>query len=326
MARQILPTLDLRGTAERQGITSTQQTIQAIAGILQTAGAAIQKSRERETLDRITRAIGAGKTSIEAIAEAAKQEQDLGGGLGGGVRRIAGAFAPQQGGIEQRIQQTIIGEKLKQALTPKLQIPEGLEASSATVGPGGRVTQRFTKPKAPKPFEPTKAEKALDKDIKILTDRDRKGKLKASPIQQEKARSRLRKNPSLGEVQPGQIDYAELLEGKPKIKIGKLDKAFGEEAYTLALRDAKDEGLAAGATEASIEADFNAWWDKQVEKEKEDVFREFVPRSEFQVVTESEQPEESTGAITIPRTQAKFDAIPSGTEFRDIDGRIKVKR
>ena len=155
MARQILSPIDIRTAEQRRGLSSSQRNIQAITSILQTIGAAEQKRRERETLDRIVRAIGQGKTDAEAIAAVAGQQPQFGGGVQGILQRIGGAFQPPGGGgIRQSIQQTIIGQRLQQALRPpRAQIPPGLEPTGATVGPTGAVTRRFGLPKAAKPVK-----------------------------------------------------------------------------------------------------------------------------------------------------------------------------
>lgn len=110
--RQILPTLDLRTQAQRQGITRTQQTVQAIANILQTVGLAEQQRRNRQTLDRITRAISGGANTIEAIAAAAEQRPEFSTGIPGVLQKIGGAFQPS-GGMGQAIQQAIIGQTIE---------------------------------------------------------------------------------------------------------------------------------------------------------------------------------------------------------------------
>lgn len=107
--RQIL---DLRTQAQRQGISRTQQTAQAIADILKTTGKAAQVWRERQTLDRITRAISEGATTVEAIAAATRQEPQFSTGIPGALQRFGGAFQPSTGGM----QQAIIGNVLQQAL------------------------------------------------------------------------------------------------------------------------------------------------------------------------------------------------------------------
>lgn len=118
MPRQVLPLVDFRTQAQRQGITSTQQTVQAISGILQTLGAAEQKRRDRLMLDRITRAISGGATTVEAIAAITREDAQLSKGIPGILQRIGGAFQPG-GGAGQGIQQAIIGGALQRALTPK---------------------------------------------------------------------------------------------------------------------------------------------------------------------------------------------------------------
>jgi hypothetical protein len=107
--RQVLSPIDLRTWSERQGITRTQQTAQAIANILQTVGAAEQKRRERQTLDRITRAIAGGATLPEAVMSVG-QEPEFGAGITGALQRFGGMFQPSPGGMDKTIQQAIIGQ------------------------------------------------------------------------------------------------------------------------------------------------------------------------------------------------------------------------
>ncbi|KKN73476.1 hypothetical protein LCGC14_0400510 [marine sediment metagenome] len=143
MAQQVLSLGRLRRPTE-----GTERGAQAIANLLQTLGVAEKKRRERQTLDRIARAMAGGATDVEAIAAVAGQQQEpqFSGGIPGILQRIGGAFQPQGGGIRESIQQTIIGQRLKQALTPKTQIPTGFEPTGVTVGPTGGVTRRFGKP------------------------------------------------------------------------------------------------------------------------------------------------------------------------------------
>lgn len=176
MARRVLPTLDIRTAEQRRGLTARQRNIQAITGILQTLGAAEQKRRERQQLDRIARAIANGATDIEAIAAVARQEAEFSKGIPGVLQRVGGAFQPPGGGgIQQSIQQAIIGQTLQRALTPKPQIPTGLEPAGITVGPKGGVTRRFARPRVPKPvkrkgFSLTE-QKTLSKTIPVVLER-----------------------------------------------------------------------------------------------------------------------------------------------------------
>ena len=110
--RQVMSPIDLRSQAERQGITKTQQTVQAIAGILQTVGAAEQKRRERQTLDKITRAMAGGATIPEAIM-AAEGKPEFSSGISGALQKFGGMFQPSPGGMGQSIQQAIIGQKIQ---------------------------------------------------------------------------------------------------------------------------------------------------------------------------------------------------------------------
>lgn len=281
--RRILSAIDLRTAAERQGITRNMQFAQSLTRILETAGRKEQVRQERQTLDRIATAIAGGATTIEAISAVAKQRPEFGGGFTGGLQRFASAFQPSPGRIGRGIQETTIGSRLREILSPSLLSPE--EQTKAAKIKAGLLPRAE---EAPKAFEQTAAGKARDRDIKFLTDRhktgENKGKLMSTPVQQEAARRRLRANPSLGDIKQGQIDYAEVLEGKPKEKVGLLDKAFGEEAYNEALQEIKDTALAQGATESSVEADFNSWWDKNAaagSKGQPGFGRRLVPRQNF---------------------------------------------
>ncbi len=174
MARQILPTVDLRTPEQRQGLSRSQALAQSLKGIMQTLGASEQKRREREQLDRIVRAIGSlekGDTMVQAIATAAGQEPTFGTGFRGGLQRLAGAFRPSPGGVQQGIQQSIVGAGLKQALAPKFEAPSGEFAQ-------GTVTQRSPTGKISvlqelgKPTKRTKADallKQIDKKIALGT-------------------------------------------------------------------------------------------------------------------------------------------------------------
>jgi hypothetical protein len=133
-----------------------------------------------------------------------------------------------------------------------------------------------------------------NRDIKILTDTDKNGFLKAPSVQQDAARKRLRKNPSLQDIPEGEYDWSGQLEGLPKKHVGKfkwrkpenmLDRAYGKEAYTTALQKIKDAALSQGYTEESAVTDFNKWWDNMATSEDPQGFGQFVvPRMEFQEV------------------------------------------
>jgi len=113
--------VDLRTPEQRRGLTKEQRNIQAITGLMKMLGEAEQARRESQQLDSISRAMAGGATTIEAINAAvneAKQTQ-FSGGVPGILQKIGGAFQPpSRGGIGQNIQQTIIGQRLQQALMP----------------------------------------------------------------------------------------------------------------------------------------------------------------------------------------------------------------
>lgn len=144
MAQQVLPAIDFTGQP-----TNEQRNVQALMGILQTLGRGEQIRREREQLDKISRAIGAGKTDIEAILEVARAEPSFGGGFQGGLQRIGGMFQPSPGGIGRGIQQSVIGSALQQALSPRqtLTVPAG----AGVIDPktGEKIFEQPAKPRGP---------------------------------------------------------------------------------------------------------------------------------------------------------------------------------
>lgn len=154
--------IDLRTSAEREGITKAQQTAQALNNILQTIGQAEQARQERQTLSRIATAIAGGATTIEAISAVAKQKAQFSGGLPGMVQRIGSAFQPSPGGIERGIHENVIGSRLRQILNPALLSPQE-EKEIKLYGqreraPGLTEIQKLTK----QGYNPKEAKEILD--------------------------------------------------------------------------------------------------------------------------------------------------------------------
>ncbi len=178
-------------------------------------------------------------------------------GLSGVFQRIGSAFSQDP---TQQLTQSL----LRQALSPTGQ--------PADLGVPGE----------PEPFDRAKEEKTRERDIKILTGKDSKGKFKASTAARKNARPRLRANKTLIDI-PGGTDFSGFVKGKKKIKVGFLDKAFGEDAFNQALQEVKDQFLEKGISEQSAESEFTKWWDQQAETERNRGDRrfEFVPSSEF---------------------------------------------
>lgn len=159
MARQVLPLVDFRTSAQKQGITANQQTLQSIANILKTVGLAEQKRRERQQLDRVATAIAGGATNLEAINLVASQAPEFSEGLQGVLQKVGGIFSPETGGgIGQDIQQTIIQDALRKALTPSKtpSISEQRAAEAKRVGavPGTPGFEAIAE--GPKTLKPTK--------------------------------------------------------------------------------------------------------------------------------------------------------------------------
>lgn len=113
MARDVMSPIDLRSPAERQGFTRNQQTIQAIAGIMQTIGEAEQARRDSQTLTRITRALASGKSMPEAIMATINQPTEFSGGVQGILQKAGGMFQPSPGLMGKNLQQAMIGQAIQ---------------------------------------------------------------------------------------------------------------------------------------------------------------------------------------------------------------------
>lgn len=170
MARPVLPTLDFRTQAERQGITKTQQTVQSIANILKIVGRAEKARQDTQTLDRVARALSTG--TIEDISTAANQRPSFGGGFQGVLQKIGGAFQPE-GGMRESIIQSIIGMKLQQALATKSLRPIATGPVTSVFDP---ATGQITPTEHPSPRVPTTT---ITTGQKLLTEEDRLARAKA---------------------------------------------------------------------------------------------------------------------------------------------------
>ena len=300
MARQVLPTIDLR-TFE-QGRGESQQNQQAIAGILETMGRAEKARRDSQTLDRVARALSSGGTITEAIA-AVNQEPSFGGGFQGMLQKISGGFSPEGGGMRESILQSIIGQKLQAALQPE--IPAGLALESITESPTGGRTRRFARPGTPSPAAPSKQQSQRDRDLATI---DNKNK---SDFQKDEARKRLDQDPSQPRKPvPSGGTYDEFLEEaeeQQKEKVGTFrdkNNDFGKTAYDATLRIVEDEARLQGLDPKQAKQDFDRWWDARVKEERTSfigpgIFEKnvTVPRAEFQGGVNSDLDETAAAAI-----------------------------
>ena len=294
--RRILSAIDLRSSAEREGITKTQQTVTALAKILETAGQAEQVRQERQDLDGIATALAGGATITEAIA-AAKQKPEFSGGITGLLQRGASAFQPQPGRIGQGIQEDAIGSRLREILSPSLLSREE-EREIKLFGQRDR-------PGAAAVAAPTKQQTQRDRDLAII------GNDKKSDFQKAEARKRLDKDPSQprNPLPPGGT-YDEFLEQAEKEAIGTLKEGglFGKKAYAAALKLVEDEARKQGFEPKDAKVDFDRWWDARVASERGGVVRRFKtntvkPRSEFQELDAGDLSDEDLIKILQNKTQ-----------------------
>ena len=117
MARQII---DLRTPAQKRGETGLQQSAQVFADLFDTIGQAEQNRQERQSLERITKAISESAT-IEEITAAASQVPGFSPGITGGLQRFASAFQPSPGGVGRGVQSSVLNAKLQQAFRDPLE-------------------------------------------------------------------------------------------------------------------------------------------------------------------------------------------------------------
>ena len=277
MARRLARTLDLRTDEQRKGISAAQRNIGAITDILQTLGKAEQVRRERDQLERVSRAISAGATTPEAILAVTRQPTETSGGFQGILQKLGGAFQPSPGGVQSSILKSILGSQLQTALGPKFSEPTGDFAP-------GTVTQRAPTGKVSVLQQtgtgPTKQQRQRDSDISTLRNK------KKSEFQKEEARARLDKDPSQpkNSVRPD-FDFVPFLDDKDKVK-GK----FSKKAHDNALKRAQDAGRTQGFDPKSMEESFENWWDSRVKDETSGFLggalerNVTLPRSEFQEI------------------------------------------
>lgn len=269
-----LRALDFRTSAEREGITKAQQTAQSISNILKTIGQAEQARQERQTLDRVATAIAGGATTIEAISAVAKQSPGFSGGIPGIIQKAGSAFQPSPGRIGQGIDETVIGSKLREILSPSVETVEA----------------------------PTKQQTQRDRDLAIIANE------KKTDFQKQEARKRLDADPSLPRKPlPTGRDFAKELknitEGTGKtLKDGKL---FNEKAYKKLLARLEDLARLNGFDITSVKKELDRWWDARVNKEQGPGLKgsltknTLVPRSEFQDITDEEKNLDETTAAAI---------------------------
>ena len=313
---------------------------QQIRSFLDQIGKAEQQRQEKQQLNAILESISGGGATIQDIVAAAQGETRFDKGLGGLFQRFSAGTVPEPGRIGKQIQEGVISEELKRLLSPgdafdPSIVPKGLVPSGFSISQSGKKTRSFARPfvSPPSTKDPEKIrlanQKKVDKAIETLED------VTLSPVQRERARITLRNkkiNTDAREATPGR-DFTPEIRGKIREVVdrtGKNDKAFSEKAFNETLKEIKDEALSEGFTEDSVEKDFIRWWDEQVAKEAGQTFIKFNPRSKFQKgVKEVKAPppvEKLAGDTPEPTTQEAYDAIPSGVEFKDTDGKIKVKK
>ena len=256
-----------------------------IESFLSKIGAKEQQRQEQNQISRILETVQGGGATIDDIVNAARSDPQFDKGLGGLFQKFSSRHQPQPGRISKGIGESVISGRLSEALATQGFTPdERLKARKVKerIEPGSSAALRQVES-----FEATKAEKAFERDSKKLGKLITDGKAKNSPIA-SRLRRQLRGNPDL-QLAEGGGDFTEDLKGKEKVRIGKIDQAFGETAYNETLQELKDQALVNGFDEASVEDDFNRWWDEkaaQGAKGQPGFGKLVVPRAEFMTVAE----------------------------------------
>lgn len=328
MMAQILSPIDLRSPDERAGFSKSERLSQSLSGIFQAIGKSEEARREREQLDRISRAIAGGASTVEAIQAAAAEPTQFSPGLRGGLQKFAGAFQPG-GGAPSGTERSIFNAGLQGALAPPPLLSREEERDLKIFGQKDRpgepslLTPEQEKEAALieaglKPRASATAAAGVDKPTAQQTQRDRDlstvGSDTKTPFQKNEARERLDKDPSQprNPIEPGGT-YEEFLDNETK-ENGKFDEA----AYNTALTLAQDEARIRGGDPESLKQDFDRWWDEQVKEStgnRESVLRrlfggvkgEFVPRGLFLKVPET--PKKATQSTTDDVTQLSDEQL-----------------
>ena len=258
-----LPTIDLRTSAEREGITKDHQTAMAISNILKTIGRAEQVRQERQDLDRIATALARGMTDIEAIAAVAKQRPEFAGGITGGLQKFASAFQPSPGRIGQGIQEDVIGSRLREILSPSLLTQEE-QREIKLFGQRDRTG-------AASVAKPTKQQTQTDKDLAALFNDN------TPPFRKVGIRKRIDEDPTLQRTKkplPTGRDFSDQLKEVEQEAEGSITgslkegKLFGAKAYKKLLEKLEDLGRMANLDLTNVKKELNRWWDAKVNKEQ----------------------------------------------------------
>lgn len=275
--------------------------------------------RDRDILNRYVTAMAADPTADPAAIIAGLAEPQYDTGLLGAFQKIAGGMPGGQGSVLPQLQAGQVQTPLQRAQT------------KATEALGEARSQ----PKAPK--KPTAAEnkKVLSNLVKEFPNAPPERSIEI--LKEAESLENVTESASASKVFTDDLyeKQVKVFKGK-RVKVGKLDKANGEDVYKATLDKLLQTSLEQGVLPSTVVAEFNKWWDKQAAKTTLG-FREFVPRTEFEgaedieaalpkPVTKSTPQDIRPGETPRPTTQAEFDAIPSGTEFVDTDGQRKRKK
>ena len=264
--------------------------VRAITTIIESIGRAETLRQQRLLNTSIINVLQSGGTpdQIEAgLINAALQAQtpQFDTGLAGALQKFGSGFARPPGAD---ITSALATRALKPKKTASIADQRAAEAARTGAKPGTAEFERIAsgpaKGKEIGPTDQTKLEKNLARDVKILQNE------KITSAVKRAAKRRIRANEIAPNITPDTEDYSEFLDKSlrekfkpgPGFKFGKsTDKRFGKKAYISGLKKAKDNFLAQGINEASVEADFNNWWDSKVAEEADQTLQKFESRDNF---------------------------------------------
>jgi hypothetical protein len=276
----------------------------ALRMIINNLGETERQRQDQQIANDILGVIEAGGGAEDIARVIQSRQVEYSEGVPGIIQKLSSGFAgPSQ------ITTGLAARTAERAMDPMAGLKEiflrsRIDATDALTEARGRSGKNQRQP-----FQQTPEEKAYDRDIKVLTND------KATEGQKKLARQRIALNPVAQTTFQGGMDYSQLLDETEdlteEVRANKWyapkDKVYGTKAYNRMLDTAVIEGTAKGYSAASIEADFNRWWDEQYEKEEGQSYQKFGKRPGYD--EKSAQVKTKTAGGIREATEEEIDAL-----------------
>ena len=249
----------------------------------------------------------------QAAVNITKKDPTFDPGIAGGFQRFAsGLISGPSTTLTGPIAQTLLDQPTginKEKVRAQIEASKALAQSrtSIDITVGGEFTE---------------GQKQRVKLVKIIEDDESENQLRSAEARQKLSELPKEDLLDFSDVDPKQAakEFSGVMKGLKDLRersaTNKLDKRFGKEAFDAGLKEAVALGLNDGIDPDTIKVEFEKWWDKQFAAEKGQKFQKFEDQATFGDDT----------ALPEPTTQEEFDAIPSGSQFKDTDGKVKVKK